>query len=167
MSDANPCISVSGRPGRSLPGRIKGEKGSGQTGKRKPIASEKRWVQPGSSLLLSYAAVWFQILACGVGCLLFLDSLSQYFSLHYIFEFQGYLGTKRGCLYIGKRVFSSPVRCVAVSFQDFSRVSAPLSTAQPRAASPPSWLAPWSRVCVWGREESASRIAFLVFQRLL
>jgi len=57
MSGANPCISVSGTPGRSLPGRTKAERGSGQTGKRKPIASERIGVQPSTSLLLSYVAV--------------------------------------------------------------------------------------------------------------
>lgn len=49
MSGANPCISVSGTPGRSLPGRVKAKRGSGQTGKRKPIASEKRRMRPRTS----------------------------------------------------------------------------------------------------------------------
>lgn len=93
MAGTNPCISVSGTPGRSLPGRIKAERGSGQTRKRTPIASKKRWMQPSTSL--SHVAVSFQIQACGVGCLLFLDSLSEYFSLHCIFDFQDCLGTER------------------------------------------------------------------------
>lgn len=55
MSGANPCISLSGTPGRSLPGRVKAERGSGQTGKRKPIASEETDAAQ-NFLLLSYIA---------------------------------------------------------------------------------------------------------------
>lgn len=166
MSGANPCVSVSGTPGRSLPGRIKAERGSGQTGKRKLSTSKKRRMQHGTALLLSYVAVWFQIQACGVGCLLFLDSLSQYFFPPLHFWFSGLSRDKKGMFVHWQKGLFQP--CEMYGCLAASRVSALLSITQPRASSPPPWLEPWRRVCVWGREDSAylSRIAFLSFPEI-
>lgn len=42
--------------------------------------------------------------------------------------------------------------CLAVTFQDFSRVSEQLSSAEPDSGFTTNLVDIWSRLCVWGRE---------------
>lgn len=142
MSGANPCISVSGTQGNSLPGGIKAERGSGQASERKPIASEKRRVQSGTSLLLSYVAVDSK--SRPVVHPVFGQPLMTFFSpLHFCFS--GLSRDKKEMfLHWQKGLFQPCEMCGCLA----SRVSALLSIAQPRAALPPPWLRSWSRVCV-------------------